>query len=168
MIDRAIERRPGTAVYYNAHGEVLRELGRRDEAAAALAQALRLDPSLATAHNNLGMVDLRAGLAEEALKKFEEAIRLHSRFTTARINRGEALQALRRWEQAAEAYRQVLEIEPDNPWAHSYLAYVLAELGGAERLDEAAEHCRRTGAGPRTGAGTLRPGRELRGHGPDR
>jgi tetratricopeptide (TPR) repeat protein len=89
------------------------------------------------------MVYLRAGLGEEALNEFEEAIRLRSGFTTARINRGEALQALRRWDLAAEAYRQVLEIEPDNPWAHSYLAYVLAELGGAERLDEAAEHCRR-------------------------
>jgi len=142
-IDRAIERRPHAAVYHNARGEVLRELGCRDEAAAALGQALGLDPSLAVAHNNLGMIRLRDGLYEEALEQFDEAIRLQSRFTTARINRGEALQALRRWELAAEAYRQVLEIEPENPGAHSYLGYVLAELGGAERLDEAAEHCRR-------------------------
>ncbi len=142
-IDRAIERGPEIAAYHAALGEVLRELGRHQDAAAVLAKALGLDPNLATAHNNLGLVHLRARRPDLALASFEEAIRLRPGFTTARINRGEALQALGLWDEAAAAYFEVLEIEPENAWVHTYLGHVLLELGDVDRLDQAAEHCRR-------------------------
>ena len=52
-------------------------------------------------------------------------------------------QALGLWNDAAAAYLEVLEFEPNNVWVHTYLGHVLVELGDIDRLDEAAEHCRR-------------------------
>jgi len=92
------------AAYHAALGEVLRELGRHREAAEVLAKALGARPNLATAHNNLGLVHLREKRADQALASFERAIRLRTGLTTARINRGEALQALGLWDEAAAAY----------------------------------------------------------------
>ena len=53
------------------------------------------------------------------------------------------MQALYRWGEAVAVYQRVLEQEPSNAWVHTYLGYVLVELGDLDRLDLAAEHCRR-------------------------
>lgn len=142
-IDRAIGRKPDLAAFHAARGEILRELGRLDEAVDALEEALRLNPSLAVAHNNLGLVHLNAGRPDAALASFDESIRLRQGFTTAAVNRGEALQALERWGEAAECYREILAVDPDNAWVHTYLGHVLVEIGDIDRLDEAVDHCRR-------------------------
>lgn len=46
-------------------------------------------------------------------------------------------------EESAAMCRQILEIEPLNPYAHSYLAMILRELGGSENFKSAEWHYRK-------------------------
>jgi len=68
--------------------------GRREEAIALLAEAVRLDPGWAAAYTNLGVVLLRAGRYEEAKGEFETALRLAPGDPDARENLATVIDAL--------------------------------------------------------------------------
>jgi len=57
-------------------GLTLRDLGRLDEAAQALARAMALRPSEPTVHNDMGVVQLSRGEARSALDNFAAAVAL--------------------------------------------------------------------------------------------
>ena len=65
--------------------------GRTKEGVAAYEHALRLDPSLATAHSNLGVAYAEMGRVSEAIREFEAALRLEPGHPQAR----ESLQLLK-------------------------------------------------------------------------
>lgn len=55
LIRRAIAICPSSAVYFSNFGNILKDIGRVDEAIAAYQQAIRLKPDYANAHYNLGI-----------------------------------------------------------------------------------------------------------------
>ena len=116
-------------------GAALQGMGRSEEAVAHLEEALRLDPSSATARTNLGGVLYGLGRLQESAAQFEEALRLKPESFQARNNLASVLHGLGRIEEATEHYRAVLGERPDLAGTDYNLALALQELG---RFREAA------------------------------
>jgi len=73
-IRRAIELRPGAAIFHNSLGALLQKQRRLTEAIASYREALRLDPAVASAHSNLGQALAQAGELEEAEAVLQEVL----------------------------------------------------------------------------------------------
>src|SRR5436305_842527 len=95
---------------------------------------LRLRPDSPDAHTRLATVLLLAGKPDQAIILYRQAIDLDNRACEPLFNLAQALQVRHQWDQAADAYRRVTELAPDNPRAFYHLAGALHQAG---RLQEA-------------------------------
>lgn len=77
----------------NLRAMALVQLGRRDEAGAAIGQSLARDPHNAVTHANQGWALLNKGEHKKALEHFREALRLDPELDWARSGMVEALKA---------------------------------------------------------------------------
>jgi tetratricopeptide (TPR) repeat protein len=116
-------------------GQMLRALGRLDDAAAAMQRAVSREPGFAPNHGVLGDILMRLGRLDEADSALQRCIELGGRsepgvWTTI----GATYRFLGRLDEAREAFEHVLALGGPTPAAHSDLGLVLGELG---RFDEA-------------------------------
>ena len=79
-----------TEAYYHL-GNVLKELGRLDEAVASHYKAIEIKPDYAASHNNLGNALKELGRLDEAVAHYQMAIDIQPDLATANNNLGEAL-----------------------------------------------------------------------------
>ena len=97
--------------------------GQPELARERLVHTLTVEPSLFTAHERLGLLQMRKGDASAALREFD--IETHIGAGTGggelQVHRGQALEALGRRTEAAEAYKRQLELRPDDPEAKAAL-----------------------------------------------
>jgi serine/threonine-protein kinase len=93
-------------------------------AAAAFRRALTLNPSYATAHQWYGGYLAFMGKPLEGLAELDRARELDPLSPVIRRNRGDVLIALRRYDDAAAAAREALELDPDEPGAHGQLGHI--------------------------------------------
>ena len=115
------------------------QAGHLDRAAAAIGQAVALDPESGLYRLGLGSVRLAQGRLEEALADLDRAVALRPDLSEVHNNRGTALIHLGRREEAAAAFGRAAALKPDDATAHNNLANVLWELG---RLEEGAASSR--------------------------
>lgn len=108
-------------------------LEEQDQGMKALRQALEVRPDRPEGSFNLARVLLAQGQAEEALSHLNRAIEQRRYFDRAWFIKGEALRRLGRREEAIEAYRQALAIEPASGRSYAALTDLLFEMG---RIDE--------------------------------
>ena len=96
-------------------GEATRQIdaGRLERAQALLETAVRADPMHGPAHNNLGLVLFERGELYRAAWKFQAAAKLMPNQVPPRNNLGLVLESARRFDDAIEAYREALAIEPE-------------------------------------------------------
>jgi len=92
-------------------------------------------------HNDLGVHCERTGQFGLAAAHYRTAAELAPRNAWFPMNLGNALAKQKLMSEAAQAYRQAVARDPNNPDALNNLAWAFAELGA--NLDEAAEFCRR-------------------------
>ena len=95
----------------------------------------------------LGRSHLRSGMAAQATVPLEKAKRLEPRKASIREALGIAYFRLRRWREAEEEFRAVLELSPTDHYAHYALGRALEKQG---RASEANGHYKL--------ASSLRPG----------
>jgi hypothetical protein len=117
-------------------GLVCIQLGDRPGGVTMLRAAIKIDPSLPTAHNNCGVALLDMGLADEARACFDRAISLQDDYFDAIVNRGNALRSLGRFGEATIAFNTALRLQPENLDALQSLG---AALQGLQRHREAIE-----------------------------
>jgi tetratricopeptide (TPR) repeat protein len=72
-------------------GVTLQEMGRLDEAAVSLKQAIAIKPDYAEAHSNLGSTLKELRKAEEAESSFRKAIFINPELKSAKANLGKLL-----------------------------------------------------------------------------
>src|SRR5262249_31628860 len=133
--------RPAQGHRWGCYGRLLQERGERagaetalGKAAAALREAIPLNPADALAHFDLGRALSGQGKLPEAIAEFREAIRLKPDFAVAHTNLGNAL---RRQGKAAEAiaeFREAIRLEPDDALVHNNLGRALS---GQRQMAEA-------------------------------
>jgi len=93
-------------------------------------RAIALDPNDATAYQALGDILSHAGQPEEALEMREKSMRLNPQYPPIYLNNlGYTYFLLRRYEEAIDALKQSLSLNPHLGVAHVNLAVVYAEAG---------------------------------------
>jgi tetratricopeptide (TPR) repeat protein len=116
------------------------EVGRLDEAFAALEQARQAEPDWEAVHFELGKAWLRADDTVRAAEAFAEAARLMPSFAAAHANLGTALGELERPGEALVALDAAVALDPQGYPVHNSRGAALRDLG---RLVEAEDAFRR-------------------------
>lgn len=140
-------------------GVIAQRGGRPEEALRRYADALAIDPSLATAHYNRGRLLNSQQRHAEAATEFAAALRLAPEHARALNGLGFALLGMGRSEEAAARYRQAIAIEPDYAEAHFNLGVAMESLGRPEQA--IASHREAVRLGPGNVIARLRLGRLL-------
>ena len=136
------------AEYRSNLAAVMGRLGRHAEAAAELAEVVRVRPDYAEGHCNLGVALEHSGRKEEATAAYRRAIALKPDYAQAFNSLGNCLRKMKRVDEAESAYRQAVRLMPGHAGAYNNLAVVLSGQG---RLAEVIA-CRRKVAELRPGS----------------
>ena len=122
--------------FEEAHRRGIRQFrsGRYVEAAASLAEALKLVPGHATAWSDLGAALTALRRYDEAMACFDKAIAIKPKCADTLNNRGNLLAALKRYEEALSSYDRALAVSHRLASVHNNRGLVLRQLG---RLEEA-------------------------------
>jgi adenylate cyclase len=111
-----------------------------EKAIAEGERAVALDPGGATAHMFYAMSLFYVGRSEEAIPFFQKAIRLDPVESTGLyLNFGHALRVVGRFEEAISAYKNSLQREPNNIFAHTGKAATHIMMGQEEEARAEAE-----------------------------
>jgi len=90
-------------------------------AEALYRRALRIKPNDISTLCNLAAVKEHAGELESAKTVLTQALRINPRSTEAYYNLGVIYWREQNWSEAVNAYRRIVEIEPDNQRAYGYM-----------------------------------------------
>lgn len=136
MISGAIAINSAFAPYHFSLGNVLKEMGRLDDAAGCYERATRIDARAAGAWFALGNTRALQERFAEAEACFEKALALEPGLAAAHHNLADVLKNLGRPGEAIAHYREVLKLDPG--FADTWLSLGNL-LKGEGRLAEAAE-----------------------------
>jgi tetratricopeptide (TPR) repeat protein len=116
-----------------------------DGAVAEYKEALRIDPTYASAHNALGIILDLKGDTSGALAEYKEAHRIDPKNGFTRFNLSQALRARGDLDGALAVYKEGVRLDPNNAWEHLQLGQelrfhgdpngIIAEYQEAIRLD---------------------------------
>lgn len=136
---QAAEVEPQNALYHNAVGAVLLNVGRFPDAEAEFLKAVELDPTYADAYHNLGSTYAEQGKWEDAITAYKKALAqtIYTSPENTYNNLGYAYWALDRRKEAEDAFRAALQLEPKLVPSHFWLGVLLQKEG---RKDEAKQH----------------------------
>jgi tetratricopeptide (TPR) repeat protein len=136
---QAAEVEPQNALYHNAVGAVLLNVGRFPDAQAEFLKAVDLDPTYADAYHNLGSTYAEQGKWEDAITAYKKALAqtIYTSPENTYNNLGYAYWALDRRKEAEDAFRAALQLEPKLVPSHFWLGVLLQKEG---RKDEAKQH----------------------------
>jgi hypothetical protein len=125
--------RPG-ADQYLQRAELLADLGRYEDAAGELADLVTLEPGHVPALTTLARVRLAAGQPAEAMVAADAAVAADPTDLRALVARGMVLTDLDRISDAADTAEQILRVGPDDGYAQTSAAAILAERAYREAL----------------------------------
>lgn len=129
----AIRSDPKLAVAHNNLGSAYFASGRFEEAAAAFRRACELDGEYGQAFFNLALAQIKLGHEKEANETLNTAVRAYNAAGVPHLKAG-------RLNEAAEAFRGMLQIDPEYAPALMRVALVCNAAG---RYEEAARNVRR-------------------------
>lgn len=127
LVQQAVELAPDEGQFHANLGEMLRLLGRPDEAVAHGERAVALAPGMASAHSNLGVAYYDRGELDKAQACQQRALELAPQLPSALNNLGSILRDKKDKPGAIACYRKVLAIAPDYVESASNLGNVLTE-----------------------------------------
>jgi tetratricopeptide (TPR) repeat protein len=164
LVTRAVAENPSAARYHANLCAMLRHAGRPREAVAAGLRAVALRRDLAPALCNLALAHCDCEKYAEAESCYRRAIASDPGCAEAYHGLGNALRAQGRTSEALEAYRRMLQVEPNYPDTWTLNSMVLTLLDH-DRVDEALRLIRPP-VGPESDAqaGAQSQTQRLRGH----
>ena len=116
-----IQEEPRVARFYVNLGLAYGQLGRLEEAEAALKAAVEIDPRDAASYNNLAAVYLRRRRFSEAIEASRRALERDPSFAEGYGNLGQALWELGQRQEAVAALEKAIRLQPD--LAEFHMAY---------------------------------------------
>ena len=133
---------PRNGEWFHLLGSLYKQTGRLEEAAQAFATARRLQPGDRAAAIHLGEIFLSLNRLLDAREQFQSVVDTYP--AVARRGLGDVALRERRYAEAVEHYRFVLDRVPQAASIHYSLAMAYRGMG---RLDEARAHLERRGQG---------------------
>jgi tetratricopeptide (TPR) repeat protein len=130
---------PEEAAVHFEVGKNAAQIGRTNEAIAALKQTLSLTPNFVEAKCLMGTLLMDSGQTNEALRVGGEAVALRPDDPRLKVMFGGLLSRGHRLEEAAAACREALRLDPNYAEGHLTLAWVLKQQG---KFSEAVQHFR--------------------------
>ena len=143
-LKEALQLDPGNAQYHNTLGLVLLNLGRPVDAQAEFQTAIDLDSSNPDLRHNLGIALAQQNRFEDALAAYRKALASPT-YTTPEVayyNMGEAFIRLKKPQEAQEAFRTAIQLEPTMVAAHYGLGLALSQGGRREEAKAAFRRAR--------------------------
>jgi superkiller protein 3 len=134
LFTRYAQENPGNPWGHYMAGLAERRSGRLDEAERAFRAALELEENHLKARVNLARTLLDAKRPLDALAEASLAVEVDPQSVDAQRVSGRALHTLGRREEAREAYRKALALDPNDAWSLNNLGLTLIE---EERFEEA-------------------------------
>ena len=117
---------------FSNYGNILRDLGKLEEAEFFTRKAIELNPNFAITHSNLGNIFRDLGNLKEAEKSYRKAIELNPDFANAYSNLGNIFRDLGNLKEAEKSYRKAIELNPNFANAYSSLGLIFNDLGNFE------------------------------------
>jgi Flp pilus assembly protein TadD len=112
MMSEAVALQPRTATYQTNLGEMLRLLGRFEEAEDAFRTSLELEPREPQVLSALGLTLAQQGRWAEALEACQAAVRLNPRAAMCHLRLGDVLAHQGKTAEARAAYQAALALDP--------------------------------------------------------
>jgi TolB-like protein/tetratricopeptide (TPR) repeat protein/class 3 adenylate cyclase len=138
--ERALALDPNSAFAHFAHGHVLSDLGRHDEAIAEIARARELEPAFLLIRALEGMVLYHAGRDDEAIVRLQKALELDPNFWITHLTLGKVYARQRKYSDAEVEFSKARELSHGNSEAIASGGYVAALAGDTAKaravLDE--------------------------------
>ena len=123
MAKRALQKNPGFAPLWMAHGSLLQGLGEREAALASYEQALTLKPDYIEALINSGAILRETHQHAKALERFNQALKIKPDHPTALGNCAILLTEFKQYGQAISMFQRLKEVQPDYDYIQGMLCY---------------------------------------------
>ena len=134
---RALTLQPDVPETYQILGNALSAQDQIQDALRAFHQVIRLMPENSEAHANLGMLYMRSNQLENVVMHLREALRLEPTRLAVNFNLAIALHQLKRFDEAAAAYRMALQDDlQDKSQIHFNLGLLYQEQGNIEEAKD--------------------------------
>ncbi len=124
----AARQHPEHVFGWKALGKCLLQLGRPQEAIAALEHAAKIAPADADTHNDLAITFFSLGRREESIASYRRLLRLTPGTAGIHDALGAQLCDLGRFDEAEAAFRRALEIDPNHLQARINLGFACGHL----------------------------------------
>lgn len=134
---KAAELAPGIPLPLHSLARMQLSRGQTDAGAAALEEALKVQPDFVPALLDKGDVLLGAGKPEEALALYDRAVAAQEKNATAHFKRGTVLQLQKRHVEAKQAY--VTAISLDDAFAPAYNNLAWMQTESRDNLDQGSQ-----------------------------
>lgn len=132
-LEQALKREPNNAGLLSLSARIEAMLGAQATAKARASEAVRLSPNDAAALVSRGVVAETGGDEAAAQADYEKAIALDTKLVEARLLLGNRLMRQNRYAPAAEQYRQLIALQPQQ--ADHYARLAAAEVAEGRCLD---------------------------------
>ncbi|MFB3922941.1 MAG: tetratricopeptide repeat protein [Terriglobia bacterium] len=131
-----------SAVSYLDRGAALAQVGRIDDAIQATEKAVELDPNLVLAHINLVSLYGRKGDLQKAREQYQAVMALNpNQSPKPHYDYGLLLMIKGEYQEAEEALRRAIQIDPNYAQAHNNLGLVLERLGNLPAAVDEYRRC---------------------------
>jgi Flp pilus assembly protein TadD len=137
LMQRRIEKYPADFVAHFNLGAALQQLDRPKEALPYLLEAVRIEPSSATALNNLGTIYFALDQFDAATREFRHVLKLDPSYQNARYNLARTLSAGGDNLSALTELRIYLEANAADPNAQEFAGRLLGSMG---KFEDALPH----------------------------
>ena len=135
LLAKALALRPDYIEAHNNLGNMLRDMGRLEDAIDSFGKALALDPENAVLHYNAGNTLKALRRPEDAVASYRKALAINPDFTEVHTNLGYTLVKLGRSDEALAEFRRVLELDSSNSVSTHMVAALTGETTEAAPRD---------------------------------
>jgi Tfp pilus assembly protein PilF len=136
LFERALSVTENNVHILNNYGNALIAMGRDEEAAKVLEEAVRCLPYSYEIRNNYGKVLQNLGRLDEAIEQYQLALKIEPTADFVRYNLSAALAAVGKIDEAIEQCRIVIAVRPDDVEMRTNLGILLQNQG---KIDEAID-----------------------------
>jgi len=128
--DEAIALNPRSAWAFFRKGQMLAETGRDEDALACFGKAVALKPRRADFWVQKGQAEDRLGRLSDSFGSYERAIQLGDRSGWPQAGRARVLTFLNRFEEALDAVRTAMKLDPEEEAFRAYEQVILDKMRG--------------------------------------